>query len=531
MSKTNYEITSPKTKLRKNYCFGNKTTENRKLMKNRLKTEKKSENSISLPSGNLIGLPSGNARLYSGNAEALIYEMKRRADSPLFNYNREKKHLKQLEFHKCAKKNRWVFGGNRSGKSECGAVECVWLLQGNHPYKRNKPDLSGWSVSLSFSVQRDVAQKKILRYLDEKRIEKIVMVEGSASSPEYGIIDYILVKNDFGGLSRLGFKSCESSREKFQGADLDFVWFDEEPPKDIYEECRMRLLDRNGEIFGTMTPLKGLTYIYDRIYVNDRNDPEVWSIFMEWADNPFLSPEAVRAMTASMSRDELETRRYGRFAGREGLVYPEFDPSVHIVKPFTPPISMQDRLSIDPGLRNPLSCHWYARDGDGNVFVVAEHYEAERTIEYHSAKIKEISDELGWKRNPDGSIEALIDSAANQKTLSGTSSVTELFRENGIYVLPKVDKGLFSGINKVKSMLRSADGTPRLFITENCVNLIREIRNYRYGAGDSPVKRDDHAMDELRYYLAAPPGERAKTPMERDKNRLYGAIKRGGKYE
>jgi hypothetical protein len=46
----------------------------------------------------------------------------------------EKIHLKQLAFHKCPLRNRWVFGGNRSGKTECGAVEAIWLLRGIHPY-------------------------------------------------------------------------------------------------------------------------------------------------------------------------------------------------------------------------------------------------------------------------------------------------------------------------------------------------------------------------------------------------------------
>lgn len=114
------------------------------------------------------------------------------------------------------------------------------------------------------------------------------MINGSSSSPSYGVIDYIMVRNVFGGLSRLGFKSCEASREKFQGADLDFVWFDEEPPLDIYEECRMRLLDRAGECFATMTPLKGLSWVYDKIYLNPNNDPQIFTLFMEWADNPFL---------------------------------------------------------------------------------------------------------------------------------------------------------------------------------------------------------------------------------------------------
>src|SRR5574344_1046749 len=82
-------------------------------------------------------------------------EQRKRANDALFLYNREKVHLKQIAFHKCQKRNRWVFGGNRSGKTECGAVEAVWLARGIHPYQENKPR-DGWVVSLSEQVQRDV---------------------------------------------------------------------------------------------------------------------------------------------------------------------------------------------------------------------------------------------------------------------------------------------------------------------------------------------------------------------------------------
>ena len=85
---------------------------------------------------------------------------------------------------------------------------------------------------------------------------------------ENGIIECIILKNSFGNNSKIWFKSCEEGREKFQGSSLDFVWFDEEPPEDIYNECKMRVLDKSGEIFGTMTPLKGLTFIYNQIYHN-----------------------------------------------------------------------------------------------------------------------------------------------------------------------------------------------------------------------------------------------------------------------
>lgn len=454
-------------------------------------------------------------------------QLERKSKGELDNYNTGKvKHAKQLAFHKCKKRNRWVFGGNRSGKTECGAVEAVYMVRGIHPYRKNKKDVFGWVVSLSSQVQRDVAQEKILKYLKKDWIAEIIMSAGKKDSPSSGVIDQIKVKNVFGGISTIGFKTCDQGREKFQGSSLDFVWFDEEPPKDIYDECRMRVLDKAGDIFGTMTPLKGITFIYDEIYLNSSRNPEVWCEFMEWADNPYLSEKEVNLSTDTMAVEELESRRYGRFYTAQGLVYTEFDENVHVIEPFTVPEEWQDTLSIDPGLNNPLSCHWYAIDYDGNIYVTAEHYEADKTVDYHSEKIKEISEKIGWKRDGKGRIKALIDSAANQKTLASSKSVTELFYENGILVNPKVNKDLFAGINRVKRYLKQK----KLFVFKNCTNLIREMKSYWWGEGDTPKKYDDHCLDELRYYIMSKPEnefpEKVKSAITLDKEKKIKRLRR-----
>lgn len=449
----------------------------------------------------------------------------------LENYNSgDKVHLKQAAFHKCPKKNRWVFGGNRSGKTECGAVETVYTALGVHPYRENRKDTFGWVVSLSQQVQRDVAQKKVLHYLNPSKIEGITMLSGKKDSPEYGVIDQIRVKNVFGGVSVIGFKSCDQGREKFQGSSLDYVWFDEEPPKDIYDECKMRVLDKKGDIFGTMTPLKGLTFIYDEIFLNSGNSSEVWYEFMEWSDNPYLDEEEIKSLTASLSPDQLESRRYGRFRESVGLVYPEFDENFHVIEPFSDiPPEWQDVISIDPGLNNPLSAHWYCVDGDDNVYVVAEHFEAGKDVIYHSEKIKEISDRLGWKKDGSGRIRALIDSAANQKTLASEKSVTELFYDNGILADPRVNKDLFSGIQTVKGYLGKDNGKPNIYIFKTCVNLIRELKSYWWGEGERPKKYDDHALDELRYYLMTRPKGVTEKPqksfIQKHKERLCRQIR------
>lgn len=453
---------------------------------------------------------------------------RRKNHDKLALYNKGKiKHQKQLAFHRSKKRNRWVFGGNRSGKTECGAVEAVWYARGIHPYRKNRKNVSGWIVSPTYEVQREVAQAKLLSYLSPDYIIDVVMQSGRRGAPEYGVIDFIIIKNELGGTSKIAFKSADQGRDKFQGASLDFVWFDEEPPQDIYEECLMRILDKKGDIWGTMTPLKGRTWVYDEIFLNSRNNKEIWNITMEWGDNPYLDKKEVAVLSSALSEESLASRKFGKFNCSGGFVYPEFDPDIHVIEPFNVPISWYDNISIDPGLKNPLSCHFYAMDYDGVIYVIAEHYEKEKDIDYHADRIKEIADNLNWHRS-NGRLSALIDSAANQRTLSSLRSVSELFYERDILTNTKVNKDLWSGIARVKALLKARP--PRIYIFKNCVNLIRELKGYIWGDGDVPKKENDHALDELRYYIMSKPEPEEKrekiSDIQKDKLKLIRSITR-----
>jgi phage terminase large subunit-like protein len=79
-----------------------------------------------------------------------------------------------------------------------------------------------------------------------------------------GALDSIVVRWGGGGdvqadESVLSFKSFEKGREKWQGETLHGVWFDEEPPLDIYSEGLTRTNATGGIVWITMTPLKGYT--------------------------------------------------------------------------------------------------------------------------------------------------------------------------------------------------------------------------------------------------------------------------------
>lgn len=470
-------------------------------------------------------------------AQLLIDELNRRKREDKLKYYVP--HAKQMQFHQCPKRNRWALGGNRTGKTEVGAAECVWYARGTHPFKQITRPTDGWVVSLTNEVQRDVAQQKVLSYLNPNWIKGVKMREGRADDPDHGVIDFILVESVHGGNSVIGFKSCDQGRERFQGTSKDYIWFDEEPPLEIYQECVMRTLDCKGHIWGTMTPLKGLTWVYDTIYLNEKDDPEVWYIAMSWEDNPYLSEEEVKRLTLTLSDEELEARKHGKFVALSGLVYKEFREEMHVIDPFPVPREWQDTISIDPGIDAPLSAHFYATDHDGNVYVVGEWYRSGYNIMQHMREIERVAVELDWKRDIRGNLSCIMDAAADQRSLQSEKSVAEVFRECGMNVNTNVNKSKWAGIQTVKGYLmphphydesRWPEGKPKLFIFRTCTAMIREIKAYRWREGNAtgreePIKKNDHAMDDLRYYIMSKPQgthpkSEYKNPLLEHKKRL-----------
>jgi phage terminase large subunit-like protein len=72
-------------------------------------------------------------------------------------------------------------------------------------------------------------------------------------------LDSVTVKHVTGGTSTLLFKAYEQGRAKWQGDTLHGVWFDEEPPQDIYTEGLTRTNATDGIVMLTFTPLKGMS--------------------------------------------------------------------------------------------------------------------------------------------------------------------------------------------------------------------------------------------------------------------------------
>jgi phage terminase large subunit-like protein len=163
---------------------------------------------------------------------------------------------------------------NRFGKTQCGAAEMAMHLTGRYPEwwvgKRFDKPIRAWAAGVTSESTRDVVQAKLIGqpersetwgtgFIPHDALDDTFMGRGVANA-----LDTVSVKHDSGGLSSLQFKSYERGREKWQGAALEVLWFDEEPPLDIYLEGLTRTNETGGIVYITFTPLLGRSDVVTR---------------------------------------------------------------------------------------------------------------------------------------------------------------------------------------------------------------------------------------------------------------------------
>ena len=232
---------------------------------------------------------------------------------------------KQAEFFELGtvKRERLLMAGNQLGKSEAGAFKVACHLTGEYPHwwqgRRWDRAVRGWAAGESSVAVRDISQRKLCGAPGDDEafgtgmIPKAQLVGKSSSHGAADALDTIRVTHKSGGTSELTFKSYEQGRSKWQGATLDFVWFDEEPPLDIYIEGLARIAATKGMSFLTFTPLNGFNQVVPRFLRDDsphaRQDRAV--IRMGIKDALHFTAEEREALIASYPAHQREARANG----------------------------------------------------------------------------------------------------------------------------------------------------------------------------------------------------------------------------
>src|SRR5260370_16136114 len=133
-------------------------------------------------------------------------------------------------------------------------------------------------------------------------IPRANLVAKSMARGVSNLVDTLQVRHACGGISTLTFKSYGEKRENFQGEALHGIWFDEEPPADIYSEGITRLLGTRGISFMTYTALKGKTLLTERLM--EERLPSRAVVYMDWTEAKHLSEEEKKSMWASWQPHE-----------------------------------------------------------------------------------------------------------------------------------------------------------------------------------------------------------------------------------
>lgn len=231
------------------------------------------------------------------------------------------------------------------------------------------------------------------------------------------------------------------------------------------------------------------------------DNPMLWN-GTEWTEAGRVYMSILGNLTGHRRARLLE----GHWAAAEGLVYPDFDPSLHIIDEM--PKGWENwphYRSIDFGYTNPFVCQWWATDPDGRLYLYREIYLSNRIVSDHAEEIKALTKERISETVSDHDAE---DRATLDRCSVATTPAT---------------KDVTPGIQAVASRLRKAgDGRPRIYFLRDAIvrrdprlvdakkpcSTVEEFDSYLWSKTkdgkpnkEEPAKIDDHGMDAMRYIV------------------------------
>ena len=399
-------------------------------------------------------------------------------------------------------KERLLSAGNQNGKTYAGGYETAIHLTGEYPDwwlgRRWDRPIIAWACGESGLVVRDVQQSLLCGTPGVEDEQGTGMIPrdlwvGKPSSAR-GVADAydtVAVRHTSGGISTLSFKSYEQGRGKFQGKGVDFEWWDEEPPDDVYQEGMARLIATGGCAEMTFTPLKGMTGVVTRFF-SEKSDNR--ALVMMTIDDALHIPAAERAKRiADMRPHEREARAYGVPMLGEGRVFQSAEET--LIEPAIGfdniPMHWAKLWAVDFGIAHPFAAVLIAWDKDTDIIHVLHTIRfSDGTAVDHTRAINAVAAGVPVAWPHDGEIRE-----------KGTGEqIAVLYRHEG---LPMLDTfathddggyGVEVGIMEMDTRMR----TGRFKVAEHLGQWREEYRGY-YRKNGLIVKERDDIMSATRY--------------------------------
>lgn len=289
----------------------------------------------------------------------------------------------------------------------------------------------------------------------------------------------------------------ESSYTLIQGITLSGVLFDEVAlmPKSFVDQAVARTLSEpEARYWFNCNPESSEHWFYKEWICNTRQK-QALHLHFTMQDNPILSPKQIA--DAERLYTGVFYNRYikGLWCVAEGLIYPQFDREKHIEQRNNP--QGEWYISVDYGTLNAFSAGLWCYDGT-TAYRAAEYYYSGRETrkQLTNAQYLQRIQQLAGSHK----IECVIVDP------SAASFIAEL--RNADFTVRKGKNAVVDGIRRVSSALQAG----KLQFSPDCKGCIREFGLYRWDEScseDRPIKENDHAMDDVRYFVNTIMGEEA----------------------
>jgi len=418
---------------------------------------------------------------------------------------------KQKQFIESDKRIKLFIGGNRSGKTTTGIIDIVLELVGKHPLQdkglRPKPPLYWRACSPDFPTIDKVLAPEFKHWIPKDCFEKYdsrnKILYCKENSPARG--------------SKVDFLSYEQELEKFGAAKRHGIMLDEESYEDQYNESLMRLIDYKGRVIICMTPIKGMTWVFDRIWLPSL-DPssDIFSVKASIWDNPYISAEEKENILKELQGEERRVREYGDWVEFAGLVWPEFkndyvENGGHITNPFPLPEEGTIYMAIDP-MDRVQAVLWLKVLPSGRLIFFDELLTEDLRVEEVARIIKEKEKLMGYI---DGTNRFIDWNASREDPVSGQSVLAEYARFDICCSAAVKDWVLGKSIGKEYWNARDTGGRPLCVVFSTLKHFRRQLVHYvhsdykrnkeEHNLPNKPKKRDDHLPDCARYLFAIRP--------------------------
>jgi phage terminase large subunit-like protein len=310
-------------------------------------------------------------------------------------------------------------------------------------------------------------------------------------------VDIIQIKHRSGGASQLVAKSYEQGRGKWQGESLHFVWFDEEPPKDIYSEGLTRTNATGGFTFITATPLLGMTavvtWFYPKPTTKDRALVQMTLEDCAYEDSEgHYSKEQIERVIAGYPDYEREARAKGVPMLGSGRIFPVAESHI-TCEPFKIPAVWEQICGIDFGWDHPTAAVHIAYDKDDDVVYITNAYCQSQSIpSHHAMTLRKWGTWIPWAWPADG--------LQTDKT-SGVQ-LAEMYRQEGLRTLrepaafettagPNGSVRRINGVEAGVTEMLDRMQTGRLKVFSHLEEWFTEFRTYHRKDGKVVAENDD----------------------------------------